>query len=184
MGKLFYITPVSLDGFLSSYDYDWSPPGEVEMQFMTDALRPIDTHLYGRKNYETMKVWNTPEVMGELTPATKDFANIWQAANKIIYSKTLDTISTKNTKLESNFEPATIKKLKDESSQNFCIAGPNLAAQAMRAGLIDEFQFFVVPKSIGGDLPVLPRDFPLTLDLIEAKPFGKGWLSLRYRPRK
>jgi dihydrofolate reductase len=181
MSKLIYFIPMSLDGFIADGSYDWSAPDEEVMTLINDLHRPIGTSLYGRKNYETMTGWETPDVMPDLTPAMKDFAQIWQGVDKIVYSKTLETVSTSKTRLEREFEPQAVFDLKAQLPHDMSVAGPNLAAQAIRAGLVDEYQLLVVPIMLGGGKPVLPRDVIVKLDLLEERRVGNGWLYLRYR---
>src|SRR5690242_15211528 len=147
MSKLIYFTGTSLDGFIAgeSDSLDWSAPDEEVFALINDLHRPIGTYLYGRKNYETMTVWETPDVIPDRTPAMMDFARIWQAADKIVYSKSLEAVSTPKTRLEREFEPAVVRDLKTQLPHDISVAGPNLAAQAIRAGLVDEYHLLVVP---------------------------------------
>jgi dihydrofolate reductase len=183
MSKLIYFMPMSLDGFIAGEtdSLDWAVPDEEILAFINDLQRPIGTYLYGRKNYETMTVWQTPDVIPELTAAVMDFASIWQAADKIIYSKTLATISTPNTRLEREFDPQAVRDLKAQLPHDMSVAGPNLAAQAIRAGLVDEYQLLVVPMILGRGKRVLPSDVGIKLDLLEERRVGNGWVYLRYR---
>jgi dihydrofolate reductase len=179
VARLLYITPTSLDGYIGDGDYDWSPPGEEELAFINDVMRPIGTHLYGRKLYETMAVWETPEVLPSLTPATLDFAQIWQTAEKIVCSRSLQSVSTAKTRLEGEFDPQMVRNLKGD----VLVGGPNLAAQAMRSGLVDEVHLFVVPMILGGGIPIFPTDLRIKLELVDERRFGEGWVYLRYRTR-
>jgi dihydrofolate reductase len=181
MSKLIYFIPMSLDGFIADGSYDWSAPDEAVMALINDLHRPIGTSLYGRKNYETMTVWETPDVIPDLTPVMRDFAQIWQGIEKRVYSRTLETVSTSKTHLEREFEPQAVSDLKAQSPHDLSVAGPNLAAQAIKAGLVDECQLLVVPIMLGGGKPVLPRDIIVKLDLLEERRVGNGWLYLRYR---
>jgi len=186
MSKLIYFMPMSLDGFIAdeTSNFDWSAPDEEVMAFINDLHRPIGTYLYGRKNYETMKVWQTPEVIpGDLTPATMDFARIWQAADKIVYSKSLETVSTPKTHLEREFDPHAVRDLKAQLPHDISVAGPNLAAQAIRAGLVDEYQLLVIPIMLGSGKRVLPSNVGVKLDLLDERRVGNGWVYLRYRTR-
>ena len=150
---------------------------------INDLHRPIGTYLYGRKNYETMTIWETPDVMPDQTSAMMDFGRIWQAADKIVYSKSLETVSTPKTRLEREFEPQAVRDLKAQSPRDISVAGPNLAAQAIRAGLVDEYQLLVVPFLLGGGKRVLPSNVGVKLDLLDERRVGNGWVYLRYRPR-
>jgi len=185
MAKLIYFTPTSLDGFLSDEtdNTDWAMPDEEVLEFINDRHRPIGTYLYGRKIYETMMVWQTPEVIPGLTPPMMDFARIWQAADKIVYSRTLETVSTPNTRLEREFEPQAVRDLKAQLPHDISVDGTILAAQAIRAGLVDEVQLLVVPFILGGGKRILPSDVRVKLDLLEERRIGDGWVYLRYRTR-
>ncbi len=183
MARLIYFMPGSLDGFIADEPgpYDWSAPDDEVMAFINDLERPIGTYLYGRKIYETMAVWQTPDVIPGATPSTLDFARIWQAADKIVYSRSLETVATPNTRLERAFDPQAVRDLKAESRHDLAVAGPNLAAQAIRAGLVDEIHLLVVPMLLGGGKRVLPSDMCLQLDLLDERRFASGWVYLRYR---
>ena len=185
MAKLIYFTPMSLDGFIAGEtdSLDWAVPSEEVAAFINDRHRPIGTYLYGRKEYETMLVWETPEVIPGLSPAMMDFGRIWQVADKIVYSKSLGTVSTPKTRLEREFEPRAVRDLKAQLPHDITIAGPNLAAQAIRAGLVDEYQLLVVPFLLGGGKRVLPGSVSIELDLLDERRFGNGWVYLRYRTR-
>jgi dihydrofolate reductase len=181
MAQLIYATPTSLDGFIASHNFEWSAPNEEELIFITDVMRPIGTYLFGRKMYETMLVWETPEVIPGLTPAMRDYAKVWQAADKIVYSQSLGSVPSRKSRQERQFDPQAIRKLKSHSPSDISVGGPNLAAQAIRAGVVDEYHLFVVPKMIGGGIPVMPRDINIKLDLLDERRFGRGWMYLRYR---
>ena len=183
MAKLIYFMPQSLDGFIAgdNEDMDWSVPDEKVSALINDQMRPIGTYLIGRKMYETMKVWQTPDVIPDLTPDMLDFASIWQAAEKIVYSRTLESASTPNTRLEREFDPQAIRALKARSPHELSVEGPHLAAQAIRAGLVDEYQLLVVPMILGSGLRILPSDVRVRLDLLEERRVGNGWVFLRYR---
>src|SRR5207248_1404127 len=142
--------------------------------------RRAGTYLYGRKIYETMAVWETPDVIPGLTPAGLDFARIWQAADKIVYSKSLEAVSTPKARLERELDPRTIRELKDRSPRDVLVAGPTLAAQAIRAGLVDEVHLFIAPIILGGGKRVLPGDLRVKLDLADERRFANGWVYLRY----
>ena len=185
MAKLIYFTPTSLDGFIAgeNEDMDWSVPDDEVMAFINDRLRPIGTCLYGRRMYETMMVWQTPEVLPGPTPADMDFARIWQAADKIVYSRSLEAVSTPKTRLEREFEPQAVRALKAHLPHDISVDGTDLAAQAIRAGLVDEVQLLVVPFILGGGKRVLPGGVRVKLDLLEERRFGNGWVYPRYRTR-
>ena len=185
MSKLIYFMPTSLDGFIAGEtdNMDWSVPDEEVSAFINERLGPIGTYLYGRKIYETMMVWETPEVIPGLTPAMMDFARIWQAADKIVYSKSLETVSTPKTRLEREFEPQAIRDLKAQLPHDISVDGPNLAAQAIRAGLVDEYHLLVIPIMLGGGKRVLPSNIGVKLDLLDERRVGNGWVYLHYRTR-
>ncbi|HVJ65829.1 MAG TPA: dihydrofolate reductase family protein [Bdellovibrionota bacterium] len=183
MAKLIYVALMSLDGYMGDGVYDWSVPSESSTAFISEIMRPIGTYLYGRRMFETMAVWDTPELMPGIGESDLEFARVWQAADKIVYSKTLSAVNTKNTRLERDFDIESIRKLKARTTGDIAVAGPNLAMQAIGAGLVDEFQLFVVPATLGGGLTVLPKEHS-HLELLEERRFGDGWVYLRYRPLK
>jgi len=182
MSKLIYFTGMSLDGFIAGENdsLDWSAPDEEVMALINDIHRPIGTYLYGRKNYETMTVWETPDVIPGLTPAAKDFGRIWQAADKIIYSKSLAAVSTSKTCLAHDFEPQAVRDLKAQLPQDISVAGPNLAAQMIRAGLVDEVHLLIAPVTLGHGKRVLPDNIAVKLQLLDERRVGHGWVYLRY----
>jgi dihydrofolate reductase len=185
MAKLIYATPTSLDGYIADETGNpgWAAPDEEGFAFINDLVRPIGVYLYGRKMYETMAVWETPDVIPGPTPAMLDFARIWQAADKIVYSKSLDTISAPKTRLEREFDPHAVRELKAQLSHDVSVGGPTLAALAIRAGLVDEYHLFVVPVMIGGGKRVLPSNAGVKLDLLDERRFANGMVYLRYRTR-
>ena len=188
MAKLIYFTPTSLDGFIAdeTSNLDWSAPDEEVFAFITDLVRPIGMYLYGRKMYETMAIWEAPDVIPGLTeaplrpPALLDFARIWQAADKIVYSKSLETVSTPKTRLERGFDPQVVRDLKRQLPHDVSMGGPALAAQAIRAGLVDEYHLLVVPTMLGGGKQVLPSNVCVRLDLLDERRFTNGMVYLRY----
>ena len=185
MAKLIYATPTSLDGYIADEtgSPDWAAPDEEGFAFINDLLRPIGLYLYGRKMYETMAIWETPDVIPGLTPAMLNFARIWQAAGKIVYSRSLEVVSAPKTRLEREFDPQVVRDLKAQLPHDISVAGPNLAAQAIRAGLVDEYHLLVIPMMLGGGKRVLPGNVRVKLDLLDERRFGKGWVYLRYRTR-
>jgi len=182
MAKLIYFTPTSLDGYIADEtgNPDWSAPDEEAFAFINDVMRPIGTYLYGRKMYQTMAVWETPEVIPGRTPAMLDFARIWQAADKIVYSKSRETVSTPKTRLEREFHPQVVRELTARSPLDISVAGPTLAAQAIRTGLVDEYHLLVVPTMLGGGTRVLPSNVRIRLDLLDERRFTNGMVYLRY----
>ncbi len=184
MAKLIYVTPASLDGYIAGDgNFAWSAPGEEAFAFLTELHRPIGTYLYGRKEYETMAVWETPEMLPGCTPAMMDFARVWQAAGKIVYSRSRETVATPRTRLEREFHPQAVREWKAQSPLDISVAGPALAAHAIRAGLVDEYHLFVVPALLGGGIRVLSGDVRIRLELLDERRFGDGWVYLRYRAR-
>lgn len=183
MAKLIYSVLASLDGYIEDIDgnFDWAMPDEEVHQFVNDLERGAGTHLYGRRMYETLMVWETDPTLAADSPLMRDFAEIWQAADKIVYSKTLETVSTRKTQIERNFDPETIRQLKETSEREILIGGADLATHAFRAGLIDEYQLFITPIIVGGGKPSLPDNIRLELELLEERRFGNGMVFLRYR---
>jgi len=186
MARLIYSAISSLDGYIEDRDgnFDWYMPDEEVHTFINNLERPAGTHLYGRRMYETMMVWETDPNLAAESPLLRDFAEIWQAADKIVYSKTLEAVSTRKTKLERNFDPAVIRQLKEAVEQDILIGGPELAAHAFRAGLIDECHLFLTPIILGGGKPSLPDNVRLDLELLEERRFGSGVVFLRYQTRQ
>lgn len=182
MAKLIYATPTSLDGYIADDgNFEWSAPDDEVFAFISDVVRPIGTYLYGRRTYETMAVWETPDVIPGLKPFMVEFARIWQGAGKIIYSKSLDTVARPKTRLERVFDPQAVRELKARSNYDVSVGGPTLAAQAIRAGLVDEYHLFVVPIIRGGGKRVLPGQVSVKLELLKERRFTNGWLYLNYR---
>lgn len=182
MTKLIYASVMSLDGYIGDGHYDWSIPTEGSTAFITEIMRPFKTYLYGRKNYETMSFWESPDVhqMGE---DDKEFGRVWQSADKIVYSRTLSSVTTKKTRIEKDFNEQKIREMKVHLPDDICIGGPTLASQAIRAGLVDEIHLFVAPTTISGSFPVIPvfpKDYSIKLDFLEERRFSKGWIYLRY----
>ncbi len=186
MAKLIYVANTSLDGYTEDKDgkFDWTEPSEEYFRFITNIVRATHTHLYGRRMYETMRVWETDPNLAAESPLMRDFAEVWQAADKIVYSRTLKTVSTRKTQLEQTFDPEAIRQLKAASEHDILIGGPELAAHAFRAGLIDECHLFLVPILLGGSKSALPDNVRLELELLEVHRFGNGTVFLRYRTRQ
>ena len=186
MADLIYSAISSLDGYIEDREgkFDWSAPDEEVHRFINDLERAAGTYLLGRRMYETMMVWETDPNLAADSPLMRDYAEMWQAANKIVYSRTLATASTRQTQLERTFDPEAIRQLKESTDQDILIGGPELAAHAFRAGLVDECQLFLTPIIIGGGKPALPDDVRLELELLEERRFGSGVVFLRYRIRQ
>lgn len=185
MARLIYSALSSLDGYIEDRDgnFDWAMPDEEVHRFINNLERMAGTYLYGRRMYETMMVWETDPNLAADSPLTHDFAEIWQAADKIVYSKTLASASTRNTQIERTFNPEAIKQLKKTSQQDILIGGPELAAHAFQSGLIDEYHLFLTPIIVGGGKPSLPEDVCLDLELLEERRFSNGMVFLRYQTR-
>ncbi len=183
MAHLIYIANASLDGYTEdrSGNFNFSAPSDEVFKFITDLIRPVNTHLYGRRMYETMRVWETDPSLAAQSSLMRDFAEVWQAAGKTVYSRTLETVSTRKTQLEHNFDPQAIRQLKETAGQDLIIGGPELAAQAFRAGLVDEYDLFLHPIIVGGGKRSLPENVRLELELLEERRFGNGVVFLRYR---
>ena len=183
MARLIYFMPTSLDGYIADETggFEWAAPDEEVHAFINDLERPIGTYLYGRKMYETMMIWQTPDVIPGLTAVMLDFARVWQAADKIVFSKSLETVATPKTRLERKFDAQAIRDLKAQLSHDVSVSGPTLAAEAIRTGLVDEYQLLVVPAMLGGGKRVLPSGVSAKLDLVDERRFANGMVFLRYR---
>ena len=183
MAKLIYVTNVSLDGFIEDEhgSFDWTEPDDEQFAFITDLIRPVGTYLYGRRLYESMAVWETDPALGRPIGTPCDFAHVWQAADKIVYSTTLDAVSTAKSRLEGHFDPDVIREVKDTASRDLMIGGANFAAHAFRAGLIDECHLFIGPAIVGGGKPSLPSDLRVDLELLDERRFDNGVVYVRHR---
>jgi dihydrofolate reductase len=186
MAHLIYSAISSLDGYIEDVDgnFDWAAPDEEVHGFINNLERSAGTYLFGRRTYEIMTVWETDPELAVGSPLTRDFAEIWQAADKIVYSRTLQAVSTRKTKLERTFDPEAIRQLKEAVDQDIVIGGPELAAHAFRAGLIDECHLFLTPIIVGGGKASLPDDVRLELELLEERRFESGVVFLRYHTRR
>jgi dihydrofolate reductase len=183
MGRLTYLTLASLDGYTEdeSGDFGWAAPSEEVHAFVNDLARPVGTYLYGRRMYETMVAWETwPGEEEGASPATIDFAEVWRAADKVVYSTTLETAATARTRIERDFDVEAVRRLKESADSDLAVGGPELAAHAFRAGLVDECQLFLVPVAVGGGKPALPDGFKLDLELLDERRFENGTVFLRY----
>ena len=183
MAKLVYITNMSLDGHIEDAHgrFDWTEPSEEVFAFITDLVRPFGTYLYGRRLYETMAVWENDPALAAESELMAAFADVWQAADKIIYSSTLRAVSTARTQLERRFDPDRIREMKASAGSDIDIGGAALAAHAFDAGLIDECELFVHPILVGAGKPAFAGDAPVRLDLLDEKRFSNGVVYLRYR---
>jgi dihydrofolate reductase len=183
MAKLIYVSNLSLDGYIEDEhgNFDWTAPSDEYFAFITDVVRPVGTYLYGRRLYETMAVWETEPALSTQSELMADFANVWQAAEKVVYSTTLDAVPTAKTKLEPNFDPDSVRDMKASATGDLIVGGPNLAAHAFKAGLVDECHLFVVPVVVGGGKPSLPMNMRAELELLDERRFSSGVVYLRYR---
>jgi dihydrofolate reductase len=185
VAKLIYSAITSLDGYIADEDgnFDWAVPDEEVHTFINDLGRPVGTYLYGRRLYETMVGWETDPTLADQSPVMRDFAQIWQAADKIVYSKTLEAVSTARTRIERDFDPEAVRQMKALARGDLIVGGPDLASQAFKAGLVDECHLFVVPMVVGGGKRFLPNDVRLKLELLDERRFGNGMVYLHYRTR-
>jgi dihydrofolate reductase len=183
MAKLIYSAIASLDGYVEDEDgkFDWAAPDEEVHAFVNDLERPVGTYLLGRRMYETMAGWETDPSLAEGSPASADFAAIWQAAEKIVYSRTLGAAITTRTRIEREFEPDAVRQEKEASVRDLTVGGAVLAAEAFRAGLVDELHLLLTPVLVGGGKPALPEAVGLKLELLDERRFGSGTVFLRYR---
>jgi dihydrofolate reductase len=183
MAKLIYVSNVSLDGYIEDEhgSFDWTAPEDDFFAFITDLVRPVGTYLYGRRLYDSMAVWETDPALAAQSELRADFANMWQAANKVVYSTTLDAVSTARTRLEHNFDSASVHDMKASATSDLTVGGALLAAHAFKAGLVDECHLFIRPILLGGGKPALPSDTRSELELLDDRRFSKGVVYLRYR---
>jgi dihydrofolate reductase len=183
--KLIYITNVSLDGFIedSEGNFNWTEPADDVFAFITDLVRSVGTFLYGRRLYETMAVWETEPALAAQSDLMANFADVWQRAEKIVYSTTLPEPFTAKTRVERTFDPDAIRAWKASASADLTVGGADFAAQAFKAGLVDEIQLFVYPVFVGAGKPALPRDMRAGLELLDEHRFGSGVVYVRYRVR-
>jgi len=186
MAKLIYSTIASLDGYVADTDgnFDWAAPDEEVHAFANDLARKVGTYLYGRRMYEVMRYWETAQAVTDQPPVMRDFAEIWQAADKIVYSRTLESVSSARTRIEREFGPEAVRQMKALAGRDMIVGGPDLAAQAFKAGLVDELHLFVAPVVVGGGKRSLPRNVRLKLELLDERRFGSGMVYLYYRTRR
>jgi len=179
MAKLIYSAIASLDGYVADKqgEWDWSVPDEEVHAFVNARTRPIGTWLLGRRMYDVLVAWET---MDDEAPLMREFADIWRAADKVVYSRTLDAPSSQRTRIEREFDPDAVRRMKDESERGLAVAGPELAAQAFRAGLVDEVELYLSPVVVGAGKPALP-DVIVPLELLDERRFGNGVVFLNYR---
>jgi dihydrofolate reductase len=179
VAELIYSAIASLDGYVANEggNFDWARPDEEVHRFVNDLERSVGTHLYGRRMYEVMRFWETGG------GADQDYAEIWRRADKIVYSKTLESVSSARTRIERVFDPDAVRQMKVEAAADIAVGGPGLAARAIEAGLVDEYQLFVAPVVVGGGKRWLPDGVRVDLELVDERRFESGFVYLRYRPR-
>jgi dihydrofolate reductase len=183
MAKLIYSAIASLDGYVADEDgnFDWAAPDEEVHAFVNDLERPVGTYLYGRRMYETMAVWET---MDDPAPEMRDFAQLWRAADKIVYSRSLASVSSERTRLEREFAPDAVRGLVAGAARDVTVGGPTLAGAALAAGLVAEIQLFLNPVAVGGGTPALPHGLRVDLELLDQRRFANGVVYLGYRVRR
>lgn len=183
MAKLIYSALTSLDLYVADQtgNFDWAAPDEEVHQFVNDLLRPIGTQLYGRRMYEVLVAWESDDIAVGQPPVVADFAAIWRGADKIVYSRSLESVSSARTTIERDFDPEAIRAMKASADRDISIGGPELAANAIRAGLVDEIHLFLNPILVGGGNPALPDDVRVPLELLDERRFDHGVVYLRYR---
>jgi dihydrofolate reductase len=179
MAKLIYLALGSLDGYFEDEQgrFDWASPDEEIHAFVNDLVRPVGTFLYGRRMYETMSYWETDD---DRPPVFQDFAQIWRAAEKVVYSRTLETVSSEKTRIERELDAAAVNRLKESSRSDIAIGGGELAGQAIVEGLVDEYQLFLGPVLVGGGKRVLPAGVHAELELLDERRFRNGVVYLNY----
>ncbi len=183
MARLLYMAIMSLDGYVADEkgNYDWAMPDDEVFGFVNDFERPVGTYLYGRRLYQEMTGWETAHANAGQSPLMLDFARIWQAADKIVYSRSLETVSTARTRLERDFDPGSVRQMKARAARDVTVGGPALAAEAIKAGLVDECHLIICPVVVGGGKKALPGDVRLRLQLLDQRRFSSGVVHLRYR---
>jgi dihydrofolate reductase len=182
VARLIYSAIASLDGYIEDGQgrFDWAEPDEEVFAFVNELERPIGTYLYGRRMYETMLFWETQGTEEASPPVAQDFARIWRRADKVVFSRSLATVSTARTRLESVFDPVDVRRLKDASEEDLTVGGPELAAEAMAAGLVDECHLLLHPVLVGAGKRALPEGVRANLELLSERRFASGVVSLRY----
>jgi dihydrofolate reductase len=185
MARLIFSAITSLDGYVADQhgSFDWAVPDDEVHAFVNDLERPVGTYLYGRRMYEVMVAWETAHTLADLPAAEREYVGIWQAADKIVYSTTLETVSSARTRLERDFDPDAVRQLKAATGRDLSVSGPDLAAQAIKAGLVDEIHLFAAPIVVGGGTRFLPGEARVSLSLLAERRFGNGMVYLAYRVR-
>ena len=185
MASLIYSAIGSLDGYIADEHgtFDWAAPDEEVHGFVNDLARPVGTYLLGRRMYDVLAYWDDPPALEEQPSVMQEFAEIWRASDKVVYSRTLESARTARTRIEREFDAEAVRQLKARSERDLAVGGPDLAAQAIEAGLVDEYQLFVVPVVVGAGTQALPRGRRIELQLVDERRFGNGTVFLRYRSR-
>ncbi len=183
MAKLIYSAITALDGYVADADgnFDWAAPDEELHTHVNGLERRVGTYLYGRRMYEAMAFWETDEAVAGQPPFIRDYAGIWRAADKVVYSTTLDAVSSVKTRIERDFDPDAIQRMKASAGRDLSIGGPGLAGQALAARSVDECHMFLTPIVVGGGTRTLPDDVRLELELLDERRFGNGVVHLHYR---
>ncbi|MGN6330845.1 MAG: dihydrofolate reductase family protein [Motilibacteraceae bacterium] len=184
MARLVYTAICSVDGYVedAAGGFGWAAPDEEVHGFVNDLERPVSTYLYGRRMFETMRFWETADTPDE-PEVVRDYARVWQDADKVVFSRTLDAVTTPRTRLERTFEPAEVRSLVESAEGEVSIGGAELAGAAIRAGLVDELRLLAVPALVGGGKPALPPGIRLDLELVDSREFANGTTYRRYLVR-
>jgi len=184
MAKLIYSALTSLDGYVADEDrnFDWAEPDEEVHTFVNDLERKVGTYLYGRRMYEVLVAWETLD-LADQPPFIRDYAGIWRAAEKIVYSTTVQAVSSARTRIERDFDPEAVRQMKASAGRDLSVGGPHFAARAIEADLVDEFHLFLTPIVVGGGTRALPDDVRVKLELLDERRFGNGVVHLHYRTR-
>jgi dihydrofolate reductase len=185
MARLIYTAITSLDGYVADKtgNFSWAAPDEEVHSFVNDLERRAGTYLYGRRMYEVMAFWESAHTLADQSPAIRDYADIWQTADKIVYSRTLERANSARTRIERRFDPEAVRHMKAQAGRDITVGGPDLAAQAIKAGLVDEYHMFVTPVVVGGGNPALPDDVFVKLELVDERHFDGGVVHLHYRAK-
>ena len=185
MARLIYSAIASLDGYVADEDgnFDWAAPDEEVHAFVNGLERPVGTYLYGRRMYEVMLAWETMDRSDDQAPVMRDFAELWQAADKVVYSRTLEAPASSSTRIERSFDPEGVRQLKASAERDISVGGPELAAEAFRAGLVDDCHLYLTPVLVGGGTRALPAGVRINLELLDERRFGSGVVHLSYRVR-
>jgi dihydrofolate reductase len=185
VAKLIYLSIASVDGYIADENgnFDWAEPDEEVHTLVNDLERPVGTFLFGRRMYEVLVAWETMETADQ-PPYIGDFAEIWRGADKIVYSKTLTSVSSARTRIEPDFDPDAVRRMKASGERDLSMGGPELAGHAIRAGLVDEYNLFLVPVAVGGGTRFFPDGVRLDLELVDERRFGNGTTYLGYRTNR